>query len=176
MDTVLQILSDTALDTLKLLPYLFFTYLALEALEHKAGEKVNLAVTKAGKAGPAIGALLGLFPQCGFSAAATTFYAGRVITVGTLFAVYLSTSDEMLPIFIAEQTDILVILRILLVKFLIGIVVGFLIDIGMRVVQRHRGRAFDQDESHIHDLCEQDNCNCDSESGGNASMSSPTIG
>ena len=166
MEKIPQILGDTVVDTLKLMVFLFFTYLALEALEHKAGDRAEKAIQKAGGAGPAIGALLGVFPQCGFSAAATTFYAGRVITLGTLFAVYLSTSDEMLPIFIAEQTDIVVILKILLIKLVIGMVMGFLIDAIFRIVQRRRNSASESDGSQIHVLCEQDNCDCGNEEGG----------
>ena len=88
-------------DTLYLIPFLFVTYLAMEWLEHKTGGKTQEAIRHAGAAGPIVGAFLGVVPQCGFSAVAATLYAGRVITLGTLFAVFLSTSDEMLPIFLS---------------------------------------------------------------------------
>ena len=107
METFAEILphafEHAFIDTLKLVPFLFVTYLAMEALEHYASSKSIAAVRRAGTAGPVIGALLGVVPQCGFSAAAATLYSARVITLGTLFAVFLSTSDEMLPIMIAAQ-------------------------------------------------------------------------
>ena len=93
-----EVISDTFLDVIKLLPFLFLTYLAMEYLEHRAGEKTEALMRKAGHLGPVIGGALGVVPQCGFSAAASNLYAGRVITLGTLLAVYLSTSDEMLPV------------------------------------------------------------------------------
>lgn len=161
MDIVLHILEHSVADTLRLVPFLFITYLAMEALEHKAGNKAEAAIRKAGAAGPAIGAILGVFPQCGFSAAAATLYAGRVITLGTLIAVFLSTSDEMLPIFIAEQVEPIVILKILGAKLLIGLVMGFAIDVALRLMRRRAS-----DELSIHELCEREHCHCHSESGG----------
>lgn len=155
MEILLSIVSDALIDTLKLLPFLFVTYLAMEALEHKAGSKAEAAIERAGSAGPAVGAVLGVFPQCGFSAAAATLYAGRVIGLGTLFAVFLSTSDEMLPIFIAEQVDIAIVLKILAAKAVIGLVTGFLVDAGLRLARR----AGDH-KMHIHELCEQEHCDC----------------
>ena len=105
MELLLHLLEHAVEDTLPLVPFLLVTYLALEALEHAAGERVNAAVRRAGAAGPVVGALLGIVPQCGFSAMGATLYAGRVITLGTLVAVFLSTSDEMLPMLLAERTD-----------------------------------------------------------------------
>ena len=101
-----EVILDTLIDSIKLVPFLFLTYLAMEYLEHKAGEKTTHMVRKAGKMGPLIGGVAGVLPQCGFSAAASNLYAGRVITLGTLIAIYLSTSDEMLPILISEKMDI----------------------------------------------------------------------
>ncbi len=161
MEIVLHILEHSLIDTLRLVPFLFVTYLAMEALEHKAGDRAEAAIRKAGAAGPAIGAVLGVFPQCGFSAAAATLYAGRVITFGTLIAVFLSTSDEMLPIFIAEQVDPIVILKILGAKLLIGLIMGFLVDGVMRIARR-RGA----DDMSIHELCERDRCHCHGGGGG----------
>lgn len=166
MEVLMEILIDACLDTLKLLPFLFLTYLALEALEHKAGEKARSAIHKAGKAGPFVGAVLGVFPQCGFSAAAATFYAGRVITLGTLFAVFLSTSDEMLPIFIAEQVDPLVILKILGTKLLIGMIMGFVIDGMLRAFKGRHSFESHGGTTHIHELCEHEGCDCHSGEGG----------
>ncbi|MCI8513260.1 MAG: arsenic efflux protein [Lachnospiraceae bacterium] len=119
---------DTVCDSVKLLPFLFLTYLAMEYLEHYTGEKTARAIQRAGRFGPFPGALLGLLPQCGFSAAAAGLYAGRVITTGTLLAVFLATSDEMLPILISEGAPASMVARILAVKFLFGMLFGFLVD------------------------------------------------
>ena len=121
----MDILTDAAIDTLKLVPFLFVTYLIIEAIEHRASERTEELIKKAGFAGPLVGALVGIFPQCGFSAAASTLYAGRVITLGTLIAVYLATSDEMLPVLLAEQADIGIIGAIMVSKLIIGVPVGF---------------------------------------------------
>ncbi len=142
-------------DTLALVPFLFVTYLAMEALEHYASEASVAAVRKAGSAGPVIGALLGIVPQCGFSAAAATLYSARVVTLGTLFAVFLSTSDEMLPIMIAAQAPIEFIVEVLAIKAACGLVAGFAIDAVMRL----RNRAVEA--MRIHDLCERDHCGCE---------------
>ena len=141
-------------DTLYLIPFLWVTYLAMEWLEHKTGERTQNAIRHAGAAGPIVGAFLGVVPQCGFSAAAATLYAGRVITLGTLFAVFLSTSDEMLPIFLAEAVPANTILSIMGAKVVIGMVMGFVVDAVLRLARR------DKDRLRIHELCEQDQCGC----------------
>ena len=109
-----HVLEHSVADTLYLIPFLFVTYLVMEWLEHKTGGKAQAAVQRAGAAGPIVGAVVGVVPQCGFSAVAATLWAGRVITLGTLFAVFLSTSDEMLPIFIAEQVPFIFVITIVL--------------------------------------------------------------
>ena len=168
-----DIIADTLLDTIKLVPFLFLTYLAMEYLEHKAGEKTAHMVRKAGKWGPLIGGLAGAVPQCGFSAAASNLYAGRVISLGTLLAIYLSTSDEMLPILISERAPVSLMVQIVAVKAVIGIVAGFVVDVIMRGRSlsgeahghHHRekkGYHHDHEEhNHIHELCEHDHCNCE---------------
>lgn len=168
-----DIIADTLLDTIKLVPFLFLTYLAMEYLEHKAGEKTAHMVRKAGKWGPLIGGLAGAVPQCGFSAAASNLYAGRVISLGTLLAIYLSTSDEMLPILISERAPVSLMVQIVAVKAVIGIVAGFVVDAIMRGRSlsgeahghHHRekqGHHHDHEEhNHIHELCEHDHCNCE---------------
>lgn len=155
MEMFVHALEHAFEDTIKLVPFLFVTYLAMEALEHKAGDKAEQAVKRAGSAGPLVGALLGIIPQCGFSAAAATFYAGRVITVGTLVAVFLSTSDEMVPLFIAAQVPVQDLAAILGIKFLVAVVAGFALDLALRRLHR----AGDG-KMHIHDLCEQEHCAC----------------
>ena len=155
-----HVLEHSVADTLYLIPFLFVTYLAMEWLEHKTGGKAQAAVQRAGAAGPIVGAVVGVVPQCGFSAVAATLWAGRVITLGTMFAVFLSTSDEMLPIFIAEQVPLIVILKILGAKIVIGMVMGFIVDAGMRLARRIDSPL------HIHDLCEHDHCHCHDGEGG----------
>ena len=157
VDILLDVLLDAAKDTLYLIPFLFITYLAMEWLEHKAGDRAEEAVRRAGAAGPVVGALVGVVPQCGFSAAASTLWAGRVITLGTLFAVYLSTSDEMLPIFLAESVSPLAIAKILGAKIIIGMVMGFVVDAGLRLSRR------DKEKLRIHELCEREHCHCNGE-------------
>ena len=117
---MLDVILDTLIDSIKLLPFLFITYLLMEYIEHKMKHKSKETIQKSGKWGPFFGSLLGIFPQCGFSVSATNLYAGRVITLGTLIAVYLSTSDEMLPIFISEAVSPIIILKILAIKLVIG--------------------------------------------------------
>lgn len=149
-----HVLEHALADTLYLIPFLFVTYLAMEWLEHRTAGRTQEAVRRAGAAGPVVGALLGVVPQCGFSAVAATLYAGRVITLGTLFAVFLSTSDEMLPIFLAEQVPVSTILQILGTKVVIGMVMGFAVDGVVRLVRR------DRQGLRIHELCERDGCHC----------------
>ena len=151
---MIDVILDTLLDVVKLLPFLFLTYLAMEYLEHKTGDKAETIVKKAGRFGPVIGGALGIVPQCGFSAAASNLYAGRVISLGTLLAIYLSTSDEMLPILISEQASPGVIVKILLAKALIGMTAGMVIDI----LLRKRGL---EEHEHIHDICEHEHCHCE---------------
>lgn len=110
---ILDAITDTLSDGVKLLPFLFITYLVMEYIEHKAGSRAEQMVKKSGPFGPFIGGLLGIVPQCGFSAAASNLYAGRIITLGTLLSIFLSTSDEMLPILISEQVPAAVIMKIL---------------------------------------------------------------
>ncbi len=151
-----DVLLDTFIDILKIIPFLFLTYLLMEYLEHKMSDKTKDIVQKAGKAGPLYGGLLGAFPQCGFSAAASNLYCGRVITLGTLIAIYLSTSDEMLPILISEQFPITEILKIVAIKVVIGIVFGFLIDLLFRKIKKEENI-----EDTIGYICKNEDCHCE---------------
>ena len=153
---MLEIIEHTLIDSIKLIPFLFITYLIMEYIEHKTKEKTKETIKKSGKFGPLIGGVLGIVPQCGFSVSATNLYAARVITLGTLIAVYLSTSDEMLPIFISEAVPVTTILKILGVKLLIGVVAGFIIDFVIRLVNKGK-----QEEEKIIDLCEKEHCHCE---------------
>lgn len=141
-------------DTLYLIPILYLTYVLMEWIEHRAKKKTQELVTKAGAAGPVVGSILGAVPQCGFSAMGATLYAGRVITIGTLFAIFLSTSDEMLPIFIASKAPISMIASILLTKIVIGMLMGLLIDLTFRLADKK------QDRFKIHEICERSHCGC----------------
>ena len=151
-----EIVEDALIDSVKLIPFLFVTYLIMEYIEHKTKDKTKEAIKKSGKFGPLIGSLLGIVPQCGFSVAATNLYAARVITLGTLIAIYLSTSDEMLPILLSEAVPITTILKILGVKLIIGIIAGFLIDFVLRIKNKNQ-----IEEEKIVDLCEKDHCHCE---------------
>ena len=142
-------------DTALLVPFLFATYLVMEWIEHKTSDAVREQVGQAGKAGPVIGAVLGLVPQCGFSAATATLYSARVVGVGTLFAVFLSTSDEMLPIFIAERISAGTVFGMLGIKLAVAVAVGLAVD----AIARRVGRGHDPLE--IHELCEEANCYCE---------------
>ena len=156
MDFLLHVLEHSVLDTLALVPLLFLTYLAMEAIEHVASDRVRGAVERSGKAGPVVGAALGALPQCGFSAMAATLYAGRVVTLGTLVAVVLSTSDEMVPVFLAHQEPLGRLIAIMVFKVVVGIAVGLIVDVALRAWHR----AGDG-HVHIHELCEREHCHCD---------------
>ena len=157
---MLEIIEDTLIDSIKLLPFLFITYLIMEYIEHKMGEKSKNAIKKSGKFGPIIGSFLGIFPQCGFSVSATNLYAGRVITLGTLIAVYLSTSDEMLPIFISEAVSPVIIIKILAIKLVIGMIAGFIIDFVVHAINK-KNKKGEEENIEIENLCEHDHCHCE---------------
>lgn len=140
---------DALIDTLKLIPFLFVSFIIMELIEHKLNNKQKLE--NANKYGPLIGSALGVIPQCGFSALASNLYAARVITLGTLIAIYLSTSDEMLPIMLSHKTDLGIIMKILFIKFLLGILFGFLVDILYRK----------KEHTNIKHLCEEEHCHCE---------------
>ena len=151
--SILHTLEDTA----KVVPFLFLSYLLMEFLEHKAGGAPERWLRTSGKIGPLVGGALGVLPQCGFSAAATGFYTGRMITTGTLIAVYLSTSDEMLPILISSGAPVPTILKLLATKLIIGIGAGFAIDGITRLLMRGKEK---EQEPGIEELCERENCDC----------------
>lgn len=159
-----EIITDSLLDTIKdtatLVPFLFVTYLAMEWLERKTEDQSVALLSRIGRFGHILGAGIGLIPQCGFSAAAASLYSGGVITAGTLLSVFLSTSDEMLPIFISSAVPPAVIGRILLAKFLIAFASGFAVDAAAKIVRY----GFHADK-HIHDLCERDHCGCEEDEG-----------
>ena len=143
---------DAFIDTIKMIPYLFVAFLILEFLEHKLSHKNEDVLRNNKKFGPIIGGILGGLPQCGFSTMASSLFSSKVITMGTIVAVFLSTSDEMLPIMIGESVSITLILKIIGFKVLIGIIVGLVVDFIFK-------KKYEIE--HIHDLCSKDHCDCD---------------
>ena len=151
---MIDTLLDAIIDTLKLLPYLFVAFIILELLEHKLSRKNEILLRKNRKFGPFIGGVLGAIPQCGFSTMGASLYSSRVITIGTVVAIFLSTSDEMLPIMLGENVNILVILKIIGFKVLIGIIVGLLVDL---IYRDKTSKGHD----YIHDMCDNEDCHCE---------------
>ena len=154
---MLDIILDTLIDALKLIPFLFLAYLLMEYLEHKTENKTKELIKKSGRLGPLFGGILGVFPQCGFSAAASNLYAGRILSIGTLIAVFLSTSDEMLPILISESAPISLIIKILLIKLIIGIIAGFIIDFMHNLKNKKKENSAEV----ISNICESEKCDCE---------------
>ncbi len=147
-----EVILDTIVDSLKLIPFLLVAFLIIELLEHKLNNKTKNIVTKSKKIGPIIGSLLGVIPQCGFSVMATNLYITRIITLGTLISIYLSTSDEMLIIMISEKVEISLILKILLIKIFFGIVYGLIID---KIINKKK-----KDKETNYELCDKEHCDC----------------
>ena len=148
---MLDIIIDTLKDGLKILPFLFIAFLIIELFEHKFSKKSISIISKSNKFGPLLGGILGCFPQCGFSVLATNLYITRIITLGTLISIYLSTSDEMLPILIAHGNSFSEIAKLLGIKLVIGVISGVIVDI---VTSK-------KDKVSIGDLCEEENCHCE---------------
>lgn len=142
------------MEILKMVPILFLAYLFMEWLEHTSSNKLISFVKKSRSVGPAIGGALGLIPQCGFSGAIAGMYASGTVTLGTLLAVILATSDEMLPMMVSARLPITFVLTILSLKLLVGAVTGFAADGILRFQHREQ-------EQHIHEFCEQENCSCE---------------
>lgn len=149
---MLDCILEGILDTLKVLPYLFITFIILEIMEHKLNKKNQKLLSKEKKYGPLIGGILGALPQCGFSSMVANLFSVRVISLGTLIAVFLSTSDEMLPIMISEHTNILLLLKIICFKAITGIFIGYIIDLIFKKKQK---------KETIKELCDHDHCHCD---------------
>ena len=150
---MLDIIIETLLDTVKLLPFLFIAFILIEFIEHKLTTKNKKILTKSKKYGVIFGSLLGIIPQCGFSVMATNLYTTRLITLGTLIAVYLSTSDEMLPILISQNVDANIIIKILLIKVLFAILYGIIIDIIISKIKKK--------EKENYQICDEEHCNCE---------------
>lgn len=151
---MLDVIKDALIDSIKLLPFLFIVYLIMEYIEHKAGNKTAKVIEKAGKAGPLIGGLLGAFPQCGFSVMAANLYVAGIISMGTIISIFISTSDEMLPLMISSGISIDRILKIIGIKVLIAVLFGVLIDFFI-------SRKSKKTKKEIGKICEHDHCHCE---------------
>ena len=148
---MVDVILETGIDSLKILPFLFVAFLIIEIVEHKFNNNSSKILKDSGFFGPLFGAVLGCFPQCGFSVMATNLYVTRIITLGTLISVYLSTSDEMLPILLANGSDFSEIIKLLGIKVIVGVISGFIIDF-----------AFRNKEANVTwELCDEENCHCE---------------
>lgn len=154
----LDIILDALIDAAKMIPFLFLAFLLMEFIEHKAGEHLEGILKRTGGGrfvGSAAGALLGCIPQCGFSVAAANFYSGRLITMGTLIAVFISTSDEAIPVLLAHPDRMADILPLILTKIIIAIIIGMLVDI-----IDHLRKSFREEDPDFEDFCSE--CGCGS--------------
>ena len=150
---MLHIIIHTLKEVLNLIPFLFIAFLLIELIEHKFNNKSKKIISKSGKFGPLLGGLLGLFPQCGFSVFATNLYVTRIISLGTLISIYLTTSDEMLPILLSEKVEFNIIFKLLAIKFIIGILAGFIIDLVLSKTSKK--------EKINYELCDDEHCHCE---------------
>lgn len=156
MEEFWDIILDTLLDSVKMLPFLFGAYLLIEFLEHKASDKLQNALSKSGNHGIVVGAILGTVPQCGFSVAAANLYSGKVITLGTLIAVFISTSDEAIPVLLSSPGNAGVLLKLIIAKIVIALIAGFLVDFVLKA------RHVQENEPELQDhnvLCHH--CGCE---------------
>ena len=154
MHEFLHILEHSLLDSIKLLPFLFIAFFIIELIEHKLSDKSKKVISKSGKYGPILGSLLGLIPQCGFSVVATNLYITRILSLGTLISIYLSTSDEMLVILLSRNASISTILPLLGTKFIVGLISGFTID--FLLINKKK-------EKQTYSICEDEHCGCEEE-------------
>ena len=159
MHEIIHGLTHTLEEVLILIPFLFVAFLIIEFIEHKLSNKSKKVIEKSGKLGPLFGGILGIIPQCGFSVVATNLYITRIVSLGTLISIYLSTSDEMLPILISRKADAGTIIKLLLIKFIIGMTAGFIIDY---FVRRYKKKHKIKSKEHF-DICHDEECHCEKE-------------
>lgn len=152
---MIDCLIDGFIDTLKIIPYLLITFFILEFLEHKLNRNNEKILIRYRKFGPIIGGILGAVPQCGFSAMASSLFSSKVITIGTLVAIFLSTSDEMLPIMLSHKANLGLLLSIIGFKILVGVLIGLIIDL------IYKNKNKESEHVHIEDMCEDEHCHCD---------------
>lgn len=159
MHELIHCITHTLEEVLILIPFLFIAFLIIELIEHKLSNKSKKIIEKSGKLGPLFGGLLGMIPQCGFSVVATNLYITRIVSLGTLISIYLSTSDEMLPILISRKASISTIIGLLLIKFAIGMTAGFIIDY---FVRRYKKKHKIKNKGNF-DICHDEDCHCEKE-------------
>ena len=159
MHELIHCILHTLEEVLLLIPFLFIAFLIIEVIEHKLTNKSKKIIEKSGKLGPLFGGLLGMIPQCGFSVVATNLYITRIVSLGTLISIYLSTSDEMLPILLSRKADISIILSLLFIKFLIGMTAGFIIDFFVRKYKK-KNKIKTKEKF---DICHDEHCHCEKE-------------
>ncbi len=146
-----ELVLDALKDSVTLLPFLFLTYLFMEYVEAHTMSRVTKTVARVGGWGPLFGGITGIVPQCGFSASAAGLFSGGVISLGTLLAVFLATSDEMLPLFISHGLEVGVMGRIIGIKIGIAIISGFVVDALVMLLKKKRTKT-------IHDFCDSEDC------------------
>lgn len=149
-----EVILDSVLHSLKILPFLFVAFLVIEFLEHKAQDKIKHLFTSAGTFGPAVATILGCIPQCGFSVMSANLYSSGIIALGTLIAVFLATSDEAIILLAAAENGSFEIFKLLATKIVISLFFGYLIYFIEKKKHTHH-------HHHSHDLCEQDHCGCE---------------
>lgn len=163
---MLDVILDTLLDSVKLLPFLFLSYIIIELIEHSSSKKMENILSKSGKFGALIGSVLGIVPQCGFSVTASNLYAGRIISLGTLISVYLATSDEAIPIMLSHPESFSTLIKVIAIKFVLGFAIGTIIDFILR--KKDNNKLIDtnlkETTEHIHKMCESSHCNCEHDS------------
>lgn len=147
-----EIILDTLIDAVKILPFLLIAFLLIEYIEHKLDKKTQKTISKSDKFGPIIGSVLGLIPQCGFSVMATNLYVTRIVSLGTLISIYLSTSDEMIPILISKGASLKTIAVILTIKLIVGMISGFVIDFILRKQKKQKIN---------YEICDSEHCHCE---------------
>ncbi|MEG0995161.1 MAG: putative manganese transporter [Bacilli bacterium] len=146
---MMEAVIEAVVDTLKIFPFLYVTYLLMEFIEHKLNKKFIKKISNTKKYGPLVGGLLGIIPQCGFSVSSSSLFASRIITMGTIIAIFLSTSDETIPILLSNNVDIKVIGLLIILKVIIAIIFGYIIDL-----------LFRPKEEKISFNCEEEHCHC----------------
>lgn len=153
LETLWDIFMDAFIDSLKTLPFLFGVYLLIEYIEHRSADKLGKSLQKMGPFGAVGGGLLGAIPQCGFSVVASNLYSGRLITMGTLISVFLSTSDEAIPIIISQPKFAGTLWKLVLIKVVIAVVAGILVDFLLKIAGK---KQLDQP---FKDICKE--CDCE---------------
>lgn len=156
LNTLIDIFLDALKDTLLMIPFLFGVYILIEYMEHASSNKIEKAFKKMGPFGPLGGAIAGSIPQCGISAAAANLYSGKVISLGTIITVFVATSDEAIPMMIANPGKISVLWKLIVIKIAVAVSAGIIVDIIYKLCAKNKSV---NEEDHFHELCE--NCGCD---------------